>query len=68
MVAILTVKQKDLLIGVEFIPDNTFNPIQDINDNWIISEEEINQSEIQWLKELPLTEYQPKEVKSNIIL
>ncbi len=41
-----------------------YNPIQDINDNWIISEEEINQSTLEWLKSLPLTEYQPKSVEN----
>jgi hypothetical protein len=38
MIAKLTIEQKDLLIGKEFTKDNFFNPIQDINDEWVISE------------------------------
>jgi hypothetical protein len=60
MIAILTIEQKDSLIGQTYDGICYFNPIQDLNDNWIISEQEINQSSLQWLKDLPLTEYQPK--------
>jgi hypothetical protein len=59
-VGLLTIEQKDLLVGNQYAPDCYFNPIQDLNDNWIISEQEVNQSGLQWLKDLPLTEYQPK--------
>jgi hypothetical protein len=55
----LTQEQSDQLIGVEFIPDNLFNPIQDIDGNWIITEEEVSQSTIDWVKELPKIEYRP---------
>jgi hypothetical protein len=60
MIAILTIEQKDSLIGQTYDGICYFNPIQDINDNWIISEQEINQSSLQWLKDLPLSEYLPK--------
>jgi hypothetical protein len=60
MIAILTIEQKDSLIGQTYDGICYFNPIQDINDNWIISEQEINQSSLQWLKDLPLIEYLPK--------
>jgi len=63
MIAILTIEQKDLLIGQLYDTDSYFNPIQDIYDNWIISEEEVNQTNIEWVKKLPLTEYKPKEIK-----
>jgi hypothetical protein len=60
MIAIITTEQKDSLIGKTYDGECYFNPIQDINDNWVISEQEINQSSLQWVKDLPLTEYQPK--------
>ena len=58
-VALLTEQQKDSLVGVEYAPDSFFNPIQDKNGNWIISLEEVNQCSIEWVKELPLIEYEP---------
>ena len=58
-VYLLAQEQADSLIGVEFIPDNLFNPIQDIDGNWIITEEEVSQSTIDWVKELPKIEYRP---------
>lgn len=63
MIAILTIEQKDLLVGELYNTDSYFNPIKDIDDNWIISEEEINQTDIEWVKDLPLTEYKSKEIK-----
>jgi len=62
MIAILTAEQKDLLVGQTYDGVCFYNPIQDINDNWIISQEEINQSDLAWLKELTLEEFQPKPV------
>lgn len=59
-VVLLTLTQKQSLEGVEFKEDNLFNPIQDINDNWVISEEEQEQCSLQWLKLLPLSTYLPK--------
>jgi hypothetical protein len=55
----LTPEQADSLIGVEFVPDNYFNPIQDADGNWIISQEEVNQTAIEWVKELPQIEHKP---------
>jgi len=60
MIAQITEQQKDSLIGQTYDGVCFFNPIQDLNDNWIISEQEINQCSLQWLKDLPLSEYQPK--------
>jgi hypothetical protein len=62
-VGLLTLEQKEELVGQQFAPDSYFNPIQDINDNWIISQEEMNQccnSQFLWVKDLPLIEYVPK--------
>ena len=58
-VALLTTEQKDSLVGVQYAPDSYFNPIQDIQGQWIISLEEVNQCSIEWVKELPLIEYEP---------
>ena len=62
MIAILTEEQKDQLVGQTYDGVCFYNPIQDANDNWIISQEEINQSDLQWFKELTLEEFQPKPV------
>jgi len=58
-VYLLTPEQAQSLIGVEFIPDNYFNPIQDADENWIISQEEVDQCSFKWVKSLPLIEYKP---------
>ena len=59
-VGLLTEQQKDQLVGQLYAPDSYFNPIQDINDNWVISTEEIEATDIEWVKEIPLIEYIPK--------
>lgn len=62
-VGLLTEVQKNDLILQEFAPDSYFNPIQDLNDNWIISVEEMancTNEEFMWVKELPLIIYEPK--------
>jgi hypothetical protein len=62
-VGLLTIEQKEELVGQQFAPDSYFNPIQDENDNWVISTEEMNQccnSQFLWVKDLPLIEYVPK--------
>ena len=62
-VGILTEEQKDTLIGQLYSPDIYFNPIQDLNNNWIISITEIQQcnNEFSWVKELELIDYEPKQ-------
>lgn len=62
-VGLLTVEQKDELVGQMYAPDSYFNPIQDIKDNWIISVEEMANcvnDEFIWVKDLPLIIYEPK--------
>jgi hypothetical protein len=62
-VLLLTEQQKDLLVGQLYTDDSYFNPIQDIDDNWIISLEERNfctNDEFMWVNELPVIEYRPK--------
>lgn len=60
-VALLTQEQAEQVKGVEFAPDNYFNPIKDADGNWIISLEEVEQSSIDWVKDLPSIEYKPIE-------
>jgi hypothetical protein len=63
-VAIITKEEKDKLIGQQFMTDVYFNPIQDLNDNWVISSEEIDQSkdkEIISFKDLRLSTHQAKK-------
>lgn len=60
LVALLTVEQKDQLIGQIYTNDSYFNPIQDCNDDWIISLEEIeycNNPSFSWVTTLPTIEY-----------
>ena len=61
IVAQLTPEQAEQLKGIEFVQDNYFNPIQDLNGNYIISLEEVEQCSIDWVKELPRIEYLPKQ-------
>jgi hypothetical protein len=64
-VGLLTEIQKDEIVGQLYAPDSYYNPIQDIDNNWIISIEEIEQTitpEFMWVKELPLIPYTPKEI------
>jgi hypothetical protein len=59
-VYLLTPEQAQSLFGIEYMPYSYFNPIQDANDNWIISQEEVDQCSFKWVKALPLIEYIPK--------
>jgi hypothetical protein len=62
-VGLLTEEQKNQLDGQLFDIDSYFSPIQDNNNNWVISIEEIDQTtneEFLWVKELPLIPYDPK--------
>jgi predicted DNA-binding transcriptional regulator len=63
-VGLLTELQKDELVGQLYAPDSYYNPIQDFNDNWVISIEEIEQTiapEFMWLKDVPLIPYTQKQ-------
>jgi hypothetical protein len=64
IVYLLSEKQKNQLIGVEFIPNNYYNPLQDFDKNWIISQQEVEQTTNEnylWVKDLPPIEYKPIE-------
>jgi len=61
----LTTEQKDLLVGQKWGPqDQYFNPQQDADGNWFISNEEVNgctheNGAFEWIHELPLIPYNP---------
>jgi len=57
----LTLTQKNKLLDKEIEPNSIYNPFQDIDNNWCISIEEIEQSNLLWIKKIPLIEYKPKE-------
>jgi hypothetical protein len=62
-VGLLTELQKNELVGQLYDYDSYFNPIQDLNDNWIISIEEIEQNifpSFDWIKDLTIIPYEPK--------
>lgn len=62
-VGLLTIAEKDSLVGQLYEEDSYFNPLQDLNDQWIISTEEMEfcvNPEFMWVKDLPLIEYKPK--------
>lgn len=70
MIAIITEIQKDILIGKKFDGVQFFNPVEDLNDNWVISEEEINQctnAELIFIKDLSLSIYEPKIVENPLM-
>jgi hypothetical protein len=62
-VGLLTIEQKTLIHGNQYTTDSYFNPIQDLNDNWVISIEEMNYCtnvDYLWVKNLDLIIYEPK--------
>jgi hypothetical protein len=63
LVGLLTEVQKDELVGVYYSADSIYNPIQDIDNNWVISVEEMlytTNPDTLWVKDLELIEYKPK--------
>jgi hypothetical protein len=65
LVGLLNQEQKDSLVGQLYTDDSYFNPIQDADDNWIISTEEMincTNEKFMWVKDLELITYVPKEV------
>lgn len=62
-VGLLTLEQKDSLVGQMYTDDSYFNPIQDADDNWVISVEEMEyctNPDFIWVKDLDLIPYVPK--------
>jgi hypothetical protein len=64
-VGLLTETQKNEIEGQMFDLDSYFYPFQDIDDNWIISIEEMEKCvnpAFDWVKDLTLIEHKPKPV------
>jgi len=62
-VGLLTLTQKDELVGQWYAPDSFYNPILDLLDRWIISIEEMEQTvnpDFLWVKDLDVIIYEPK--------
>jgi hypothetical protein len=66
-VRILTLEQKEQITGQMYAPDSFFNPIQDADGNWIISNEEVDQctheGTNEWIHDLPEIDYNPVAVE-----
>lgn len=61
---ILNQEQKELLTGRKYDEHSYYNPVLDNNDNWIISEVEVNNtvnSDFSWVKEIIIVDLKPKE-------
>jgi hypothetical protein len=63
-VALLTIQQKEELVGQLLQADWYFNPVQDGNEppNWVISTQEIDNNQnpnYDWITELPLIDWVP---------
>lgn len=56
-VGLLTEEQKDNLTGLMYQGDTYYNPSLDGEGNWFISLQEMEKSDIQWVKQLPLIDY-----------
>lgn len=68
-VYLLTEEQKKSLEGKCYYNGIFFNPIQDADYKWVISEEEVENAEyeeILWVKDLPQIEYNPKPAEPLI--
>ncbi|CAB5217764.1 hypothetical protein UFOVP206_16 [uncultured Caudovirales phage] len=78
MIAIITESQKNILIGQTFDGVQFFNPVQDANGNWVISEEEYYyclglwyldelDSTFQFIITLSLSEYVPPIIENPFV-
>lgn len=59
---LLTQTQKDSLIGIFYCPDSYFNPILDVDNNWVISREEMEyciNPDFLWVKDLNIIPFNP---------
>jgi hypothetical protein len=67
LVGLLTEVQKDELVGVYYSDDSIYNPITDIDENWVISTEEMiytTNPDTLWVKDLELIPYIAKPTPS----
>ena len=67
-VIIITEEQANSMMGVEYVKDMKFNPIQDMDGNWVISYEEAmhcKKTEYAYLKTMPKQKHKPKPVEDE---
>ena len=66
-VRLLTAEQKDQLVGQTYDGVQFFNPIQDADNNWVISNEEVaqcnHQGMVEWIHDLAEIDYNPVVTK-----
>ena len=68
MIYLLTIQQKDSLVGQFYAPSCMFNPIQDINGDWFITSQEVIDCvnpDLQWVKDLPQMSFTPPPLVEN---
>lgn len=61
-IIILTVEEKDKLVGGELQPNWTYNPVLNNNNQWFITEEEVKNTtnkDFEWVKKLKSIDYNP---------
>ncbi len=65
-VGLLTLEQKEAIQGQKYAQDSLFNPIQDIDGDWVISIEEMEfciNEDFSWVKELNVIDFIPNPSK-----
>jgi hypothetical protein len=70
-VGLLTLEQKNLLQGQYWTSGVLFNPIQDDNDNWILSTEEMygnTNPTYSWVEDLPLIDHLEKVLPNTPLI
>lgn len=63
-VGLLTLVQKKEIEGQQYASNCFFHPIEDLNNNWVISLQEMNgrvtNPDFFWVRDLPIIDYEPK--------
>jgi hypothetical protein len=59
IVAKITAEKANELKDIQFVEGNYFNPVQDINGNWIISLQELVYCSVEFANSVELIEYEP---------
>ena len=67
-VGLLTESQKNNLLGQKLDDNCFFNPFQDLNDNWVLTIQEMNYCvnlNFMWVKDLDLIVFEKKIIDSS---
>lgn len=68
-VGLLTETQKNQLVGQYFTDDSIFNPVQDNNNNWVISTVEMTtctNEQFMWVQNLEIIPFVPKPIPTPL--